>query len=822
MAEAARPLSGKLGGLQAYAPTLDFARLVPGTDNIRYDVYLSPSWRELASQVLFEQILHHSQPQLRGVYPEDARSRITNFREFSHQLSKLLLEALTYAKEQKNIEIDLLARVALYKWMAGDMRQQFTYVAVACKERIDQRATYPSHDSMWAFSLRSRLAEFQAQRRHILRALGETLYDVFFELEEKTLRPEQAALFGAEFFDLYYGVLRNQLVLLENPYDSVTQIEHYIMLGHRDGDADHENLLQDVLAQMLRDQGFQVEESKELAEVERHKKALLTELEEVNRRLREQEAQLDDRTPLGQGKWLSLKWVEKWRSREADPKTAQKELNALRIRHHRLSRDVEEGERKAEFVRQAYASQLQEILSQPANATLLFGPPAAEGETQERTSEQKGHLRELFERLKSKNLVKYVVASYLLKEVYKDFCPPLNPQQLKRALVEREGWKELETLVENFPTRDFPLEKLHFFARQLRRVRYEDAEPFLVQFTHDFMRFRRDFLHLQLLNASMEKIHLIEDERSLQISRMNHSLYAFLLAEEHEKTEERVLNHVIVKADIRGSTRITHQLVERGLNPATHFSLNFFDPVQRLMASHDAVKIFVEGDALILGLFEMDSTRSGQRAVGKACILAKEIVQLAEVYNKRAAANGLPRLELGLGIAAQSGSPHYLMDGEARVMISPAINLSDRLSSSSKIARTLVREDTPKFNCFVFQGPPNLYTSQDKEGRLIRYNVMGVTLDEAGFQKLQQEISLQNAPRKVSFLGQAREERFYWGTVPIGGRFEKLLVRKARIPEISLPEGIITGWTEESYYEVCVNPELYEDFPGPARSPAGS
>ena len=118
---------------------------------------------------------------------------------------------------------------------------------------------------MWAFSLRSRLAEFQAQRRHILRALGETLYDVFFELEEKTLRPEQAALFGAEFLDLYYGVLRNQLVLLENPYDSVTQIEHYIMLGHRDGDADHENLLQDVLAQMLRDQGFQVEESKELA-----------------------------------------------------------------------------------------------------------------------------------------------------------------------------------------------------------------------------------------------------------------------------------------------------------------------------------------------------------------------------------------------------------------------------------------------------------------------------------------------------------------------------------------------------------------------------
>ncbi|MFQ5777264.1 MAG: hypothetical protein ACE5IP_04590 [Terriglobia bacterium] len=821
MAEAARPLSGNAEGLQAYAPTLDLARLVPGTDNIRYDVYLSPSWRELANQVLFEQILHRGQTQLREIYPEDSRARVANFREFTHRLSKLLLEALAYAKDQNNIEIDLLARVALYRWLVAEMRQQFTNVTVACKERIDQRATYHAHDSMWAFSLRSKLSDFQAHRRHILRALGEMLSDVFVELEEKTLRPEQVALFGVEFLDLY-GVLRNRLVLLENPYDSVTHIEHYIMLGHRDGDADHENLLQDILAEMLRDQGFLVEESKELASVEQHRKGLMGDLEEVNRRLREQEARLDDRVPLGQGKWLSLKWVEKWRSRKTDPKTAQKEVNALRIRHHRLSQDVEEVERKAEFVRQAYASRLQEILSQPANAALLFGPPAVEGETQERTPEQKGHLRELFELLKSKHLVKYLVACYVLKEAYKDFCPPLNPQQLKRALVDREGWKELEALVDNFPTRDFPLEKLHFLARQLRRVRYEHAEPFLVQFTHDFMRFRRDFLHLQLLNASMEKIHLIEDERSLQISRLNHSLYAFLLAEEHEKAEERILNHVIVKADIRGSTHITHQLVERGLNPATHFSLNFFDPVQRLMASHDAVKIFVEGDALILGLFEADSTRSGQRAVAKACILAKEIVQLAEVYNKRAAANGLPRLELGLGVATQSGSPHYLMDGEARVMISPAINLSDRLSSSSKIARALVREEDSDFNCFVFQGPPNLYTGADKEGRLIRYNVMGVTLDEAGFQKLQHEISLQSAVRKVSLLGQTREERFYWGTVPIGGRFEKLLVRQARIAEISLPEGAITGWTDESYYEVCVNPELYEDFPGPTRSRARS
>ena len=42
--------------------------------------------------------------------------------------------------------------------------------------------------------------------------------------------------------------------------------------------------------------------------------------------------------------------------------------------------------------------------------------------------------------------------------------------------------------------------------------------------------------------------------------------------------------------------------MERELNPASYFSLNFYDPVNKLLAKYGATKVFLEGDAIILAL----------------------------------------------------------------------------------------------------------------------------------------------------------------------------------------------------------------------------
>jgi len=75
---------------------------------------------------------------------------------------------------------------------------------------------------------------------------------------------------------------------------------------------------------------------------------------------------------------------------------------------------------------------------------------------------------------------------------------------------------------------------------------------------------------------------------------------------------------LIIKADVRGSTRMTQDLLSRGLNPASHFSLNLHEPVKKLLDRYSAKKVFIEGDAIILAIFETESSRAYARPVAKA------------------------------------------------------------------------------------------------------------------------------------------------------------------------------------------------------------
>ena len=104
----------------------------------------------------------------------------------------------------------------------------------------------------------------------------------------------------------------------------------------------------------------------------------------------------------------------------------------------------------------------------------------------------------------------------------------------------------------------------------------------------------------------------------------------------------------------------------------------------------------------------------------------------------------------------------------------------------------------------------------EDEQALIRYNVMGVALNVAGFEKLQQEISLSRMRMSADLMGQRESITLHGGTVPLGTSFEKLIIREARVPRILFPGGHLQEWTPRVYYEVCVEPRLYEEPPTPS------
>jgi class 3 adenylate cyclase len=323
------------------------------------------------------------------------------------------------------------------------------------------------------------------------------------------------------------------------------------------------------------------------------------------------------------------------------------------------------------------------------------------------------------------------------------------------------------------------------------------------------MRLRRDRRNYQHVAAWMERINLVRSERARELSRVNKSLYEFLHADEGRPTDDPVINHTVIKADVRGSTGITKDLLAKGLNPASHFSMNLHEPVKRMLERYGAATVFIEGDAIILAIYETESTRATTRGVARACILSREILAVTQAYNARTKSTGLPQLEIGVGVAFQDSAPSLWMDGESKIMISRALNLSDRLSSCTKIAKRLFLSNPSPFNVFLLQ--PLMEDAAEDEGEelLVRFNLNGIELNEEGFQKLSAEIAM--APMGGNFPMPWGKERvqLYFGEVPLGDTLEPVVIRKGFVHQL-LPGAKVGTQGTRAYYEVCTDPKLLD------------
>jgi hypothetical protein len=152
------------------------------------------------------------------------------------------------------------------------------------------------------------------------------------------------------------------------------------------------------------------------------------------------------------------------------------------------------------------------------------------------------------------------------------------------------------------------------------------------------------------------------------------------------------------------------------------------------------------------------------------------------------------------------------MDGEHQIMISEALNESDRLSSCNKRARKVMEAQAGPFHVYAFQaGEPD--PGGNIEDVVLSFNLGGIRMNEAAFRKLQQEISLQPLAVKLpaSFASTDKGEyKLFSGTVPVDRDiFRKIVVRESRVPRIDPADFSMQGWTERSYYEVCTDPSIY-------------
>jgi len=303
-------------------------------------------------------------------------------------------------------------------------------------------------------------------------------------------------------------------------------------------------------------------------------------------------------------------------------------------------------------------------------------------------------------------------------------------------------------------------------------------------------------------------VNVIANEKLRELSAINNTLYEFLLADEQRPAEEKVIDHIILKADIRESTTLTRTLFERGLNPASYFSLNFYEPINKLLPKYSATKVFIEGDAVILAMFEHEGMT--EFGVARCCMLAREIIDVVNGYNEKSTAAGLHALELGIGICFQDSAPMYLMDGGNRIMISKALNESDRLSGCTKGARRFVGQRSVPFNVFSFQTVDDKDTGGMPDEFLMRFNIGGIHINVEAFEKLRSEISLQEHVIEMPMLWGMQKVMLYSGLVPVApGVFHRIVVREGVIAHIDATEFTVKNWTSRRYYEVCTSQAVY-------------
>jgi hypothetical protein len=807
--------------LEAYSAEIRLSNLTLGIDNIHYDVFLSPRFVEFTRKYLLDvvrQIVNISL--LYG--KEKSRDRdvkqsgVPEHAAFRKLLTEILQESLTRAKFQQSNETDVLHRLALLKFMSQETGNQFSSILVECKDWIRSRGELFEHSEQ-AHVMRSKITELQADRKNVIRQAGDTLCRIWREVEEGTLSKTRRALFGDDFHETYQ-LLQNRFLFVEGGNDDQFFVEHYVLLGNFINDPDRFEVFDALLLDFIRDYVMSGDNSEELTKARKAHERLLEQarlLRSEHARIEEEQEEAAGRATDGDHSFPSL-----FKRKVSSAVDAQGEIEDLRRKSSSLEQNLEQLEpqivaakQRMEFLTEELKSRVGDYLNQPANAARLFDAHAADdensGEGSAAAETRTRLLEEWVHRLEERDLLFHVLAGYELRKIASDYCPPVHLQQLKKALVYREEGKRVAQILEKFPARKVSMKRLDESSRAIRRRTTEETLAVGLQFAEDLMRLHRDRRNYQQVAAWMERINLVHSERARELSRSNKSLYEFLHPDENRPADDPVINHVVIKADVRGSTGITKDLLARGMNPASHFSMALHEPVKRMLERYGAAKVFIEGDAIILAIYETESTRTTQRAVARACVLAREILAVTAAYNLRAKSGDLPPLELGVGVAFQDSAPSLWEDADSKIMISRALNLSDRLSSCAKMARRLFQTNPSPFNVFLLQTLMDDAADDESEELLVRYNLDGIVLNEEGFQKLSSEISL--APMGGNFPLPWGKERvqLYFGEVPLGESLEPIVVRKGFVRQL-LPGGKIGAQGTRAYYEVCTDAKLLD------------
>ncbi len=769
--------------LQSATPVnLDFDKFTRGINNVHVDVRLSPRFTNAARRLVNNLLAFHLWRGQSGTKPPD-------FEELKSSYNQMIQAAIHRAKHQSALPIVELAQVASLKLVLAQVQAELEQA----KQMLRKAAVTATEANRQAIA---------DQTVWLARNRGKLFYTVSSQIIEQLRKTEVGPLselrrsLHGELASLPEHVLFNPLFLGESPMDDELLIKHYVLVTQGPDQWYSFAQIDRFLLYLFWRRPPVTQAEQTLARAMKERDQLLAE----QARLRKKRA-----------------WARGTKTTELDSQLAALE-EKLRVSAAAL------GQAQTAYAQESYA-----WAETPANADVLFDIGQTESKIaaahkagdQQTLSVWKSQ-REFQQRLlrvvelsvDDNRLSPSIAASYEMLAVYKELAGVVTAQQLHQFLSNPASRSDLKQRIkEKFSSADCTatFELMDDTAKYVNRIGWKSSRAHLIRFLKDFLTLRRDLRNYHLVQRAMEQVQLQEDPNNLKLSKANNTLNEFLAATEEGAISKTVVGHVILKADVRGSTTITTALRKQGLNPASHFSLNFFSPINALLDVYGAGKVFIEGDAIILCIMEYAEASEQHLSVARACGLARRLLEVMQVQNVACRKAGLPELELGIGLVYSTEAPAYLFDGETPIMISSAIGKADRTSSCSWMLRKQRGQSgarvASQFNVEVYEIPEGDPLRGEKGEVELRYNVNGIELDATGFAKLKQEIALQSFEMAVA--GASEPAVFHAGRFPdTKGTMHRLVVREERIRFFDRQS--VSGGAENGqvFYEIIANEQL--------------
>ncbi len=747
--------------LNSYIIRLSLDRLVPGVDNIRHDVLISQTFVNATRKIVAQLTARHARVESPSK-EEQPVAWIKEVDNYKQMFSEVMRDALNQAKARREPQIEFLAQAALVKMLLEEVRSQFDHMVGKLKSTVRKSDLTVHNDWAEAPKLKDRLQLVMQDREEILQRVGLEVCGYWDEVECKDIRVMRESIFGnrSTFFS---DVIGTSVLHVQNPENEHFILAEYdVALGRRIDDPDKYDNLLFYIRYLINQVDFQDPEAETMPVDQRMASPVGAEEDaETNQKAYMQK--IEGWIQFLGNMDLLLNW-----------KRTRDEIQSLKKRKG----DAKEIARLGRLLRN-----------------------------------QKAVLNFFYKNMRKKGVMDRIAASYEMQPEYLEYCPPLVPQQVMQYLILPKARRVIRNRLRRLSKvygRTFSLAPLNRKIKSMEQITSAKRKDHLVRFMSAFARYHRDMSNTEILKEAMERVHLATEEKVVMLSRENNTLYEFLLPHEKDVAKTPIINHVVIKADVRGSTDITHRMNERGLNPASYFSLNFFDPISEILSEYGATKIFIEGDAIILSIFERENATADWYGVARACGIAINMLVIIQRYNEKSRRNDLPILELGIGISYLDKSPTFLFDGSNRIMISSAINHADRLSSCAKVGRRMFAGKKSPYRLYVFQTRSDEEMAKTSDDLYMRFNVNGIELNAQGFDKLSKEIDMKMIPSDFKDI-HGHKTTLHVGKFPTkSGKYQRLVIRESQIPVVD-PETLkILRISSRKYYEVCTNPKLYQ------------